>query len=211
MHASWSAPSDFADLERQVLRELSGAREQRAVIAPGSILLARDLTPSQLIDIDTARWRASRSMAGGPTSHVAILAGTLGIPMLVSIGPALSEAVGRRRADPRRRRRHTACRADGDGTGRGSRAPRTVARPRRARTRRRRTRSAISPAASASKCSRISPGPAPTRNTPRRRAPKAAGCCAPNSCSSSAPRRPTKPNSCAATSSRRSARARGRW
>ena len=83
---------DFADLERQVLRELSGAREQRTVIAPGSILVARDLTPSQLIDIDAARLAGIALMAGGPTSHVAILAGTLGIPMLVSLGPALRDA-----------------------------------------------------------------------------------------------------------------------
>jgi multiphosphoryl transfer protein len=84
---------DFADLERQVLRELSGASEQRAVIAPGSILVARDLTPSQLIDIDAARLAGIALMAGGPTSHVAILAGSLGVPMLVSLGPELREAV----------------------------------------------------------------------------------------------------------------------
>ena len=84
--------ADFADLERQVLRELSGAREQRTVLAPGSILVARDLTPSQLIDIDAARLAGIALMAGGPTSHVAILAGTLGIPMLVSLGSALRDA-----------------------------------------------------------------------------------------------------------------------
>ncbi|HET7809321.1 MAG TPA: phosphoenolpyruvate--protein phosphotransferase [Steroidobacteraceae bacterium] len=82
---------DFADLERQVLAELTGTRERRPDIAAGSILVARDLTPSQLVDIDASRLAGIALMAGGPTSHVAILAGTLGIPMLVSLGPSLRE------------------------------------------------------------------------------------------------------------------------
>ena len=77
---------DFYDLERQVLHRLNGSREQQGSIADGSILVARDLTPSQLIDMDAARLVGIALMAGGPTSHVAILAATLGIPMLVSLG-----------------------------------------------------------------------------------------------------------------------------
>jgi len=85
--------ADFADLERQVLRELTGVAEQRTAIAAGSILLARDLTPSQLIDIDATRLAGIALLAGGPTSHVAILAATLGVPMLVSLGslPAITD------------------------------------------------------------------------------------------------------------------------
>jgi multiphosphoryl transfer protein len=82
---------DLADLERQVLRELSGAREARTDLAPDSILVARDLTPSQLVDLDTKKLAGIALVAGGPTSHVAILAGTLGIPMLVSMGAALRD------------------------------------------------------------------------------------------------------------------------
>ena len=82
---------DLADLERQVLRELTGAREARTDLAPDSILVARDLTPSQLVDLDTRKLAGIALMAGGPTSHVAILAGTLGIPMLVSMGAALRD------------------------------------------------------------------------------------------------------------------------
>ncbi len=83
--------ADLADLERQVLRELAGATQQRIEIPAGAILVARDLTPSQLIDIDTARLGGIALLAGGPTSHVAILAATLGVPMLVSVGPAPGE------------------------------------------------------------------------------------------------------------------------
>ncbi|HET9862250.1 MAG TPA: phosphoenolpyruvate--protein phosphotransferase [Steroidobacteraceae bacterium] len=82
--------ADLADLERQVLRQLTGGAEQRTEIAVGSILVARDLTPSQLIDVDAAKLGGIALMAGGPTSHVAILAATMGVPMLVSVGPALA-------------------------------------------------------------------------------------------------------------------------
>ena len=78
--------ADLADLERQVLRELAGDTAQRIEIPAGAILVAHDLTPSQLIDIDTARLGGIVLAAGGPTSHVAILAATLGVPMLVSAG-----------------------------------------------------------------------------------------------------------------------------
>jgi phosphocarrier protein FPr/phosphocarrier protein len=81
--------ADLADLERQVLGELTGATSQRPGIPAGAILVARDLTPSQLIDLDTARLGGIALAAGGPTSHVAILAATLGVPMMVSLGSPL--------------------------------------------------------------------------------------------------------------------------
>jgi phosphoenolpyruvate-protein phosphotransferase len=81
--------ADLADLERQVLRELTGGTQQRVEIPAGAILIARDLTPSQLIDIDDTRLGGIALMAGGPTSHVAILAATLGVPMMVSLGAEL--------------------------------------------------------------------------------------------------------------------------
>jgi phosphocarrier protein FPr/phosphocarrier protein len=81
--------ADLADLERQVLRELTGSAAQRIEIPAGAILVAHDLTPSQLIDIDAAKLGSIALAAGGPTSHVAILAATLGVPMLVSTGREL--------------------------------------------------------------------------------------------------------------------------
>jgi multiphosphoryl transfer protein len=80
---------DLTDLERQVLRELAGSAAPRRNLAAGAILLARDLTPSQLIDLDTGNLGGIALAAGGPTSHVAILAATLGVPMLVSLGAGL--------------------------------------------------------------------------------------------------------------------------
>ena len=82
---------DLLDLERQVLLAIDGTQAPGIEIPPGSILLARDLTPSQLVDIDTRQLAGIALAAGGPTSHVAILAATIGIPMLVAVGPGLLE------------------------------------------------------------------------------------------------------------------------
>jgi len=80
---------DLMDLERQVLLALEGSRVQKLEVPSGGILIARDLTPSQLVDIDATKLAGIALAAGGPTSHVAILAATLGIPMLVAMGPSI--------------------------------------------------------------------------------------------------------------------------
>jgi phosphoenolpyruvate-protein phosphotransferase len=82
---------DLLDLERQVLVALGLAQPTAAQIPAGAILIARDLTPSQLIDIEAGVLAGITLAAGGPTSHVAILAAAMGIPMLVAAGPALLE------------------------------------------------------------------------------------------------------------------------
>ncbi|MDR7231567.1 phosphocarrier protein FPr/phosphocarrier protein [Caulobacter sp. BE264] len=82
---------DLIDLERQVLRALSGEEEADATLAPGSILLADELLPSQLMDVDPAAVAGFATARGGPTSHVAILAAAMGIPALVALGGALSK------------------------------------------------------------------------------------------------------------------------
>ena len=82
---------DLLDLEAQVLGVLNGnggvplARE-----LPGkTILVAKDLLPSQLVALDTSRLAGICLSAGGPTSHVAILAAAMGVPVLVAMGPDL--------------------------------------------------------------------------------------------------------------------------
>jgi len=82
---------DLLDLESQVLGVLNGnggvplARE-----LPGkTILIAKDLLPSQLVALDSSRLAGICLAAGGPTSHVAILAAAMGIPVLVAMGPEL--------------------------------------------------------------------------------------------------------------------------
>ncbi len=83
---------DMLDLERQVLRALAGEDlDERLSFPPGTILLADDLLPSHLLGLDTASIVGFCVERGGPTSHVAILAATMGLPALVAIGPALAE------------------------------------------------------------------------------------------------------------------------
>lgn len=81
---------DLIDLERQVLRALSGEEEADTVLAPGSILLADELLPSQLMSVDPAALAGFATARGGPTSHVAILGAAMGVPALVAVGGALS-------------------------------------------------------------------------------------------------------------------------
>lgn len=80
---------DLVDLERQVLRALSGEEEGEAVLPPGSILLADELLPSQLMGVDPGVVAGFCTARGGPTSHVAILAAAMGIPALVAVGGAV--------------------------------------------------------------------------------------------------------------------------
>lgn len=80
---------DLVDLERQVLRALTGEEDEGATLSPGSILLADELLPSQLMGVDPAAVAGFATARGGPTSHVAILAAAMGIPALVAVGGAL--------------------------------------------------------------------------------------------------------------------------
>jgi multiphosphoryl transfer protein len=79
---------DLRDLESQVLLALGGADTTRApALPPQAVLIARELLPSQLAALDTARVAGICLAAGGPTSHVAIMSAALGIPALVAAGP----------------------------------------------------------------------------------------------------------------------------
>lgn len=81
---------DLLDLERQVLIALGLDAGAKPTIPTGAILLAKDLKPSELIDIESGTLAGIALAAGGPTSHVAILAGVMGIPMLVAVGDSLT-------------------------------------------------------------------------------------------------------------------------
>ncbi len=81
---------DLMDLERQVLVELSGeAAPAPVVLGAGSVILADDLLPSQLIALDAVKVAGLCTARGGPTSHVAILAAAMGVPALVAVGSGL--------------------------------------------------------------------------------------------------------------------------
>ena len=81
---------DLLDVESHVLLALAGeARPLHLPLPEQAVLLADDLLPSELTALDQRRLVAIALSAGGATSHVAILAAAMGIPMLIGIGPAL--------------------------------------------------------------------------------------------------------------------------
>jgi phosphocarrier protein FPr/phosphocarrier protein len=83
---------DLLDLESQVLLVLNGESPVVVRSLPErSILIADDLKPSQLVSLDAGKLSGICLAAGGPTSHVAILAAAMGIPALVALGPSVLE------------------------------------------------------------------------------------------------------------------------
>jgi multiphosphoryl transfer protein len=82
---------DLLDLETQVLLALRGAAPVSVGIPAGAVLVAKELLPSQLIALEASRVGAICMVAGGPTSHAAILAAAMGIPTLVALGSSMLE------------------------------------------------------------------------------------------------------------------------
>jgi phosphoenolpyruvate-protein phosphotransferase len=81
---------DLLDLESQVLLTLNGEAPIVVRNLPErAILIAEDLKPSQLVSLDATRLAGICLAAGGPTSHVAILAAAMGIPALVALGASV--------------------------------------------------------------------------------------------------------------------------
>lgn len=80
---------DFNDLGRRVVLALLGDHEQ-VPPPPGAILIADELYPSQLMALGGAGLAGIATSRGGTTSHVAIIAAGMGVPMLVSLGDALA-------------------------------------------------------------------------------------------------------------------------
>lgn len=80
---------DLIDLERRVLLELTGGASEAPKPPPGAILIAETIYPSQLKAAAESGICGIATAAGGATSHAAIIAASLGIPMLVGLGNGL--------------------------------------------------------------------------------------------------------------------------
>jgi len=83
--------SDLDDLRDRVLSHLLGAGAQQD-IQPGAILIGRDLTPSRFLAIDWSKGGAIALSDGSPSSHVAMLARSRGVPMAVGLGHIPAQA-----------------------------------------------------------------------------------------------------------------------
>ena len=86
--------ADLDDVCGRVIAILTGASRGYDLPAGRSVLLARELTPSQTAEIPRERIAAIVTETGSPTSHAAILARTLGIPAVVGTAGVLRVAAG---------------------------------------------------------------------------------------------------------------------
>ena len=78
---------DLRDVEQRVLRAFGGVGEQRiALPAVPSIVVARNLAPSDTAALGRQNVLGFAMDAGGATSHVAILARSLGVPAVLGLG-----------------------------------------------------------------------------------------------------------------------------
>ncbi|WP_128293682.1 phosphoenolpyruvate--protein phosphotransferase [Afifella aestuarii] len=84
--------ADLRDVGRRVLARIDPSLENRdgdPLPAEPCILLAGDLSPSDTAGLDVERVLGLATVQGGPTSHTAILARTLGLPAMVGGSEAL--------------------------------------------------------------------------------------------------------------------------
>lgn len=77
--------ADVRDVGRRVLALLAGAAPADVDVPPGSVLVAEEITPSETAALDATRVRGLCTTTGGSTSHVAILARSMGIPAVCGI------------------------------------------------------------------------------------------------------------------------------
>ncbi|WP_285020015.1 phosphoenolpyruvate--protein phosphotransferase [Novosphingobium sp. fls2-241-R2A-195] len=83
--------ADFIDLDLRVQWCLAGDEPPVMVPPAGAILIADDLLPSQVAALSPGGVAGIATARGGPTSHVAIIAASRGLPALVALGSAVLE------------------------------------------------------------------------------------------------------------------------
>ncbi len=85
--------SDIADVKVCILKKLLGIEDiDISKVAPGTVLVCKDLTPSMTSQIVKENVAGILTEVGGPTSHSAILARALEIPAVLSV-PGIVDAV----------------------------------------------------------------------------------------------------------------------
>jgi phosphocarrier protein FPr len=87
--------NDLRDVGRRVLQKLTGVEDEPVQYEAGTILVAEELTPSDMATLNRAHVVALCTTTGGASSHVAILARSIDIPLVAGIDPqALDVANG---------------------------------------------------------------------------------------------------------------------
>lgn len=83
--------ADVHDITRRIFLNLSGQAEAScAVTKENTVIVAHDMSPSDIVSIDKKLVIGIALDMGSPTSHAAILAGKLGIPAVVGLNSITS-------------------------------------------------------------------------------------------------------------------------
>ena len=86
---------DIYDIEKRLLRNLLGEkREELKNLTKEVVVVAHDLSPSQIASLDTTKVRGFVTDLGSRNSHAAIVARALGIPAVVSLETATVDIFG---------------------------------------------------------------------------------------------------------------------
>jgi multiphosphoryl transfer protein len=80
--------NDVRDVGLRVLSVLTGGDVRLAAYPPNAVLIAEELTPSEMTALDRSSVLGLCTIRGGATSHVAILARSFGIPSIAGMNPA---------------------------------------------------------------------------------------------------------------------------
>jgi len=81
---------DIEDIERRLLRNLLGLERDQREFDDEFIIVADDISPSEMFYLDSPRLMGIVLARGGVTSHVAILAKSLDLPVVVGVTDVLS-------------------------------------------------------------------------------------------------------------------------
>lgn len=82
--------ADLKDIRDRVLRGL--ASDGKTKIPSGAVLFGRDIAPTRFLETDWSAGGAILLTGGSATSHVAMLARARGVPMLVNVADAPTDA-----------------------------------------------------------------------------------------------------------------------
>ena len=85
--------ADILDLRDRVLETMAGAAkaEDEPAYAEGLIFVGEDLAPSRFLEIDWGLYRGGALTSGSTNSHVAILARSFGVPLVVGLDLSLEQ------------------------------------------------------------------------------------------------------------------------
>ncbi len=85
--------ADVKDISERVIRILQGQSDAAGMTDEPAIIVAKDLAPSETVQMDKEKVLSFVTVLGSLNSHTAILARTMGIPALVGAGIPVDETV----------------------------------------------------------------------------------------------------------------------